>query len=109
MPMKLLEQISKQTMPVEMTDPKDVFNLYILKAAGYVFVTIPLPHYSSDGRWHRAPATVRQITPLGHTVLKYLKPIDLTEVSEKTSAVIRKMIQVDRLAFKVPPRDVKIT
>jgi hypothetical protein len=107
--MKLLEQLSEKTMPVEVKDPKDVFNLYILQAAGYVYATIPFPHYSSDGSWHREPATVRQITPFGHMVLKYLTPTHLTQAFEETSAAMRKMLQVDTSAFKAPPRGVKVT
>lgn len=109
MPMKLLERLSKKTMPVEMTDPKDVFNLYILKAAGYIYATIPFPHYALDGRWHREPATVRQLTPLGYTVLNYLQPTHVAQAIEKTSAVMSRMIHVDPTTFKVPPRGEKVT
>jgi hypothetical protein len=107
MPMKLLEQISRKTMPVELTGSKDVFNLHILRAAGYVYATIPLAHYSIDGRWHREPATVRQLTPLGYAVLKYLKPTHLNQIFEKTSDAMSKMLHIDAAAFKMPPQSEK--
>lgn len=99
MPMKLLDRISRETMPVEVTDFKDLFNIHILRAAGYIFASIPLSYYARDGKWHREPATILQITPLGRMVLRYFGSGNPNRVIE--------MARNDPLAFKALPQFAK--
>jgi hypothetical protein len=82
-PMKLLDQLFDGAMPAQLTEPSDVRKLRILSMAGHVHATIPLPHFTLDGRWQQDPATVHQVTPLGHKVLRYFGPARPAQVLEK--------------------------
>jgi hypothetical protein len=104
MPMRLLDRLSRETLPCGLTESRDLFNLHILKAAGYVQATIPLPYCSFDGRWHREPATVRRLTPLGRAVLGYLKPTFASRAPARDPAATDGAARIDSPKFKIPPR-----
>jgi hypothetical protein len=85
-PMKLLDQLYDTAMPAELAESTEVCKLRILRVAGHVYASIPLPCVTLDGRWHQEPATVHQVTPLGHKVLRYFGPARSTQVLEKDRA-----------------------
>lgn len=109
MPMKLLHRLSRETMPFEMTDPKDLYNLQILRAAGYISASIPLPYYAFDRKWHREPATIHQLTPLGYMVLRYLGSIHSNRIVAVNVDAMKKIARNDPLAFKALPRFANIS
>jgi hypothetical protein len=83
MPMQLLDQLFDGVMPVHVTQPAEVRKLRILTVAGHVHASIPLPYFTLDGQWHQDPATVHEVTPLGHKVLRYFGPARPAQVFEK--------------------------
>lgn len=103
-PMKLLAELSRASMPVQMKDHRDLSKLRILRAMGYIQVTIPMPRFALDGHWYREPSTVRQLTPLGQAVLRHLRPTCPNQASTSDVVTIGEVVQVDPLSFKVPPR-----
>jgi hypothetical protein len=101
--MELLGWLSNQVMPVALKEPKDVFNLHVLRAAGYVHATIPFPHCALDGHWYREAATVRGLTPLGHTVLKFLGSNSWRHESVEKRVSSTNGDHSDSSSFKIPP------
>ena len=86
MPMKLLAQLFEGVTPAQLTEPVELRKLRVLSVAGHVYASIPLPYVTLDGRWHQDPATVHQVTPLGHKVLRYFGPARSAQVFEKDRA-----------------------
>ncbi len=87
MPMKLLAQLFEEAMPAQLTEPTELRKLRVLSVAGHVHASIPLPYITLDGRWRQEPATVHQVTALGHKVLRYFGPTRSAQVLEKDRAV----------------------
>jgi len=103
-PMKLLAELSRASMPFQTTDREDLLKLRILRAWGYIQVTIPLPSPAFDGHWHRNPATVHRLTYLGRAMLRCLVPAGLDRVPEGGMAATGEVVRTDPLSFRVPPR-----
>jgi uncharacterized protein (UPF0128 family) len=85
-PMKLLAQLFEKAMPAQVTEPAELRKLRVLSVAGHVHASIPLPYVTLDGRWHQDPATVHQVTALGHKVLRYFGPARSVQSFEKDRA-----------------------
>ena len=86
MPMKLLAYLFEEAMPARLTEPAELRKLRVLSVAGHVHASIPLPYITLEGQWHQDPATVHQVTPLGHKVLRYFGPARSAQIFEKDRA-----------------------
>jgi len=71
MTMALLQHLAEVELPIQLTDPEQIYKLRVLVTAGHVYASIPLPYYGLDGRWCQDAATVHCVTPLGYKVLRY--------------------------------------
>jgi hypothetical protein len=56
-------------LPVTVFSGEDVDRLRVLRLAGHVKATIPLPVRTLYG-YDQPPATVEEVTPLGHRMLR---------------------------------------
>lgn len=65
-----LLSLSKQTLPVTVTDRRQIDDLRMLDAAGYARVLIPPLHVDCDDCIRQDPATVLCITLQGWKILR---------------------------------------
>lgn len=72
--MTLLQTLAQAELPLKVDDENDIRKLRVLVSAGHVYASIPLPRIDLSGQWRQDPATVHQVTALGHKVLRYFGP-----------------------------------
>lgn len=65
----LLHQLAQASLPVNLFSGEEVDSLRVLRLAGHVKATIPLPVRTLHG-YDQPPATVEAVTPLGHWMLR---------------------------------------
>lgn len=65
----LLHQLAQASLPVNLFSGEEVDRLRVLRLAGHVKATIPLPVRTLYG-YDQPPATVEAVTPLGLRMLR---------------------------------------
>lgn len=73
MPLALLHLLSKEFLPVAVTDGGDIDSVRLLVLAGHVRADVPKPVRTLNG-YHQPPATVTEITSLGRQMIKRFPP-----------------------------------
>ncbi|MGJ7489502.1 hypothetical protein [Variovorax sp. ZT4R33] len=69
MSLRLLHQLAQVALPVNLFSGEEVDHLRVLRLAGHVKATIPLPVRTLYG-YDQPPATVEAVTPQGQRMLR---------------------------------------
>lgn len=70
MPYRLLERLSREQLPVDVSDVEDIHKLLSLTAAGLVIADIPKFILDRKGGKYAASAVVTAVTPAGIAAIK---------------------------------------
>lgn len=70
MPYRLLERLSREQLPIDVSDPEDIHKLLSLTAAGLVVSEIPKFILDRNGGKYASAATVTAVTHAGIAAIK---------------------------------------
>ena len=70
MPYRLLDRLSREQLPIDVSDVEDIHKLLSLTAAGLVVADIPKFVLNRAGGTYASAATVTAVTPAGLAAIK---------------------------------------